>query len=266
MNNFDYRNDLPQVLSMGWGVQTVAMLIMVENGTLPKPDIIIHSDTGAEKPETHYWKNKFGIPIIEKLGIPYVEVMHEGGIVEGYMKKSTIPIVGFRSCTTNYKVNPILRYLKKLYKKPKESKQKKPYWQTWIGISTDESRRKIEREDQSPKYQEMIYPFLDLNLSRKDLSNIIKKSGYEEPVKSGCFMCPYAGLRGFLELKEKHPDLFDIAIKMENKYFEKFPERHNGFIASSKTKLQTLKEMKSLFSYTEIENEQNECDSGGCFL
>ena len=266
MSKFVYREDLPQVLSMGWGVQTVAMLVMVEKGMLPKPDLIIHSDTGAEKPETHEWKERYGIPLMKKLGIDYYEVMKDSGIVEGYKAKKTIPIVGFRSCTYNYKVKPILERLKMIYKKPSGSGQKKPYWQSWIGISTDEANRKIKRKDQTPKYQEMIYPFLDLDLSRRDLIDIIVNAGYEPPVKSGCFMCPYMGLRGFLEVKEKHPELFDIAVEMENLYFEKFPERENGFIMSSKTKLQTLKEMKSLFSYTEIDNDERECDSGGCFL
>lgn len=261
---FNYRKDIPQVLSMGWGVQTVAMLIMIENGSLPKPDVIIHSDTGAEKPETLEYKEKVGIPLINKLEIPYYEVMGGTGIIDGYRAKKTIPVVGFRSCTYNYKVQPMLQHLKAMYMKSK--KQPKPYFQSWVGISTDEANRKIERKDQTPKYQEMIYPFLDLDLSRRDLINIIQKSGYPLPVKSGCFMCPYMGLRGFLETKEKHPELFEIAVQMENDYFEKFPNREHGFIKSSKTRLQTLKEMKSLFSYTEIENDERECDSGGCFL
>ena len=261
---FNYDEDKPQILSMGWGVQTFAMLVMVENGSLPRPDLIIHSDTGAEKPETLIFKEEIGIPLIKKLDIPYIEVMKNDGIIEGYKRDNTIPIVGFRSCTTKYKVQPMLDRLKLLYQTDK--KQAKPYWQSWIGISTDEAQRKVKREDQTPQYQEMIYPFLDLDLSRRDLLNIIEKAGYEAPVKSGCFMCPYMGLRGFIETKQKHPDLFDIAVEMENAYFNKFPEREHGFIQSSKTKLQTLKEMKSLFSYTEIENDQRECDSGGCFL
>ena len=263
MTNFNYDPSKPQILSMGWGVQTFGMLVMIEKGLLPKPDLIIHADTKAEKPETIEFKNKIGIPLIEKLGIEYVEVSKDRGIIYGYLNLNSIPQAGFRSCTDKYKVEPLNYYLRDRYKDMIESK---PYYQCWIGISTDEKRRRIPKEDQRPKYQQMIYPFLDLNYSRNDIIDYIKSNGYEIPVKSGCFMCPYAGLRGFLELKEKHPDLFNIAVHMENNYFENRPERDHGFLMDSKIKLQTLKEMKSLFSYQQIENNMNECDSGGCFL
>lgn len=264
---FNYDTEKPQVLSMGWGVQTFAMLILIEKGILPKPDLIIHADTMAEKPETIAFKNEVGIPLIHKLGIQYIETVQDNGLIQGYKEKETIPVVYNRSCTTNYKVRPVLKTLKEIYEpKTEEERRNKPWFQTWIGISTDEASRKIARKDQTPMYQEMIYPFLDIDLSRRQLIEIIEKSQYQLPIKSGCFLCPFMGLRGFLELKQKHPDLFDIAVEMEQDMFKKFPERRNGFIASSETSLKTIKEMKSLFSYTEIENDQRECDSGGCFL
>ena len=44
----DFKKEPLQVLSFGGGVQSFAMLLLIKEGLLPKPDIIIHSDTGSE--------------------------------------------------------------------------------------------------------------------------------------------------------------------------------------------------------------------------
>lgn len=260
---YQFFNDpsIPQILSMGWGVQTFGVLVMIKEGILPKPDLIIHADTKAEKPETEIFKKQIGIPLIEELGIEYVELTNKQGIYEEYLSTNNIPIAGFASCTDHFKIRPIRNYLKQRYER-----SSKPYYQVWVGISIDEAKRAISKKEQSPKYHQMIYPLLDLNFTRREIKELIEANGYEIPPKSGCFICPYQGLRGFLEIKTKHPDLFDKAVIIENAYFEGNPEREFGFLQNSQIRLQTLKDMKSLFSYELIENDQNECESGGCFL
>ena len=42
-----------QILSMGLGVQSSAMLLLIAEGQLPKPDAVIFSDTGTEKQSTY---------------------------------------------------------------------------------------------------------------------------------------------------------------------------------------------------------------------
>ena len=260
-HQFFYDPNKPQVLSMGWGVQTFAVLVMIDLGLLPKPDLIIHADTKAEKPETYIFKKQIGIPLIEKLGIEYVEITNKDGIYEGYLSTNNIPIAGFASCTDHYKIRPIRKYLKERYKT-----DSKPFYQVWVGISKDEEKRMIPKNEQAPKYHQMIYPLLDLNYTRRELIDLIKDNDFELPIKSGCFICPYQGLKGFLEIKTKHPNLFEKAVIMENAYFENNPHREYGFLQNSQIKLQTVKDMKSLFDYQLIENDQQECQSGGCFI
>ena len=41
-------NDCFKVLSLGGGVQSTAMLYLVQDGVLSKPDIVIFADTGSD--------------------------------------------------------------------------------------------------------------------------------------------------------------------------------------------------------------------------
>ena len=254
-----------KVLSYGGGVQTFAMLIMIEQGLLEKPDLIIMADTKAEYPETEAHVETIARPLAESLGIPFITVVHENGLINGYTKKNSIPLPGFPTCTKNYKVRPINNYLRQslgdCYTPGK------PSVEVWIGISNDEARREIKPENQSPKWVLNTYPLLDKGYSRHDLIKLIEESEYPMPRKSGCFMCPYSGTKGFIKLKMTHPHLFEIARKMEGLFLDKNPEKSYGFVPG--LKLDDLASMPSLFSFDQVEsmiNEQSECDSGGCFL
>lgn len=254
-----------KVLSYGGGVQTFAMLIMIEKGILDKPDLIIMADTKAEYPETEAHVETIAKPIAERLNIPFITVVRKDGLIDGYFKQNSIPMPGFRSCTYHYKVRPIHDYLRKAlgdsFIKGKASVE------VWIGISTDEARREVKREDQTPKWVLQTYPLLQKGYSRNDLIQFIEQSEYPMPRKSGCYMCPFSGRKGFIKLKMTHPDLFEIARKMESNYFKNRPERRNGFIEG--LKLDDLAAMPTLFSFEEVDsmiNEQSECESGGCFL
>lgn len=46
-----------QVLSYGGGVQTVAMVALVLQGRLPRPDMIVIADTSREKQSTWDYRN-----------------------------------------------------------------------------------------------------------------------------------------------------------------------------------------------------------------
>ena len=256
---------MKQVLSYGGGVQTFAMLVLIEKGLLPKPDFLIMADTVAEYPETYAHVEQVAKPLAQRLGIPWVDVQHEQGIVDGYMKQNGIPMPGFRSCTYNFKVRPIHDYLREYLGENK--KRGKASICTWIGISKDEAKRAVPRENQNPKWVLMKYPLLDLGLSRDHLKQHIEDSPYPMPIKSGCFICPYHGLKGFVDLKAKHPHLMQIAVDMEENFFKARPDRTMGFLPDHDITLKTLNEMPSLFSFEGVIEPNRECETGGsCFL
>lgn len=253
----DFKKEPLQVLSFGGGVQSTAMILMIKEGLLPKPDIIIHADTGSEMPYTHEIIDKLK-PLIAEMKIPFeIVTSHHGKLHEYYKSKSTVPVVGVRSCTVNFKILPQRRFIRSIVGKGNG----KLLAECWLGITIDESKRKIESE---LKWIGNKFPLLDLNISRKDCLKINKKHGFEVK-KSGCFLCPYGGKKWFVSLYRNNPELFKICQEMEEEYQNKYGKKHG--LVPSISDIKNLK-LHSLFSFgSEIitENESN-CDSGGCFI
>lgn len=61
-------------LSYGGGVQTFCLLLLAEEGEIPRPDELVFADTGAEHPETYEHIEEVVKPICRKLGIKFVTV------------------------------------------------------------------------------------------------------------------------------------------------------------------------------------------------
>jgi len=249
-----------QVLSLGGGVQSTALLLLVKAGRLPRPDICIHADTGSEMPHTE--------PIIEycrelcdELEIPFrIATATLGKLHEYYLSKGTVPIIGVRSCTMNFKVLPQRRLIREIVGNGKG----KLLAECWLGITTDESKREIKSE---LKWIGNKFPLLRLNYSRDMCIQINEKHGLTV-LKSGCFLCPYAGRHHFIKLRRYQPDLFKICIEMEEAYQNKWPNRKHGLLKTMLS-LKSL-EMPSLFTFGgEYVPDETNCDNdvqGGCFL
>ena len=61
------------------------------------------------------------------------------------------------------------------------------------------------------------YPLIDQKMKRQDCVEYVRKHGYESPPKSGCYFCPFQGPGQWKQLREKHPDLFNDAMQLEEK-------------------------------------------------
>lgn len=163
----DFVKEPLQVLSYGGGVQSTAMIFLIKEGKLPKPDIVIHSDTGSEMPYTEEMVLSIS-KIVEEMGIPFeIVTSNHGRLHEYYFSKKTVPVVGVRSCTVNFKILPQRRKIREIVGKGNG----KLLAECWLGITTDESRRKIDSELQ---WIGNKFPLLDLDISRKDCIEINK--------------------------------------------------------------------------------------------
>ena len=68
----------------------------------------------------------------------------------------------------------------------------------WLGITTDEERR---RTKSNVKWCGITFPLLDnFRVSRQDCLDRLNQAGLEVN-KSGCFHCPYAGTTFYNDLK-----------------------------------------------------------------
>lgn len=252
----DFVKNPLQVLSYGGGVQSTAMLLFIKDGLLPKPDIIIHADTGAEMPETIDHINKWVIPFCrDELDIPFIIVKsHRGSIYDDYMKIGAIPLMGFRSCTDNFKIAPQRRAIREIV----GNKNGVLIAQCWLGITTDEEKR---RAKSNVKWCGITYPLLDdYRVSRQDCLNRLKKENLEV-IKSGCFHCPYAGTTFYQDLRLNHPTLFQKALDLEANAEKMVFDRHNKPLRAG------LVQGKKLSLLDELNLPDSTCDSGaGCFI
>jgi hypothetical protein len=238
-----------QVLSYGGGTQSTAMLLMIGNGSLPKPDLVIHADTGSELPETIEFIKTAKDYCENELGVPFVIVKsHLGSLHEDYLRLNAIPIIGFRSCTVKFKIRPQRKYIRNIV----GNGSGKLLAECWLGITTDEERRRAESD---VKWCGLKYPLLDdYPVSREDCIEMNEKQGWNV-IKSGCFCCPYQGGKTWLELKNNHPELFDISIEMEKN------------VKSKRNWRSGLYQDIPLSELSEITLPASACDAdAGCFI
>ena len=243
-----------QVLSLGGGVQSTAMLLMIGEGRLPKPDLVLFADTGSEMPHTYEHLENVCRPYCEDvLGVPFrVCSSHRGSLHEDYMAKGALPMVGIRSCTDNFKISPQRRFIRTIVGK----KNGRKLAECWLGITTDEARRKPETKDpREPKWVDLKYPLIDdVPTSRQECEEINAKYGWNV-VKSGCFCCPYSSTAVWRDLRANHPDLFQICLEMERLKNERRPGKWG------------LHREHPLNTIDEWELPQASCDNdGGCFI
>ncbi len=233
------------VLSYGGGVNSTALLFHLVNNKAPL-DLVIFSDTGNELPETYetikeikvYCKNKDIDFVTVHFGYGLFDIVKPSLYAYCYARK-LIPSRMFRWCSYKFKIRPIKKYLKTLG----ETIQ-------YIGFASDESKR--------AKYKDNLYPLIAKNITRKGCIDIIKDEGFNIPVKSGCFICPYQTVKSWRDLYLNHKDLFDKAEFLENNCSNK----------KVVFALKPLRELKSGFGYNSNKIDDYiipPCESGYCF-
>lgn len=222
-------------LSFGAGVQTTALLILVAQGQV-KADAVIFADTGAEHPETYEYIEKYDKPLCEEIGIPFLTVKmyrkitnvntgkHEyaSSLREAIVARRRVPSINMRWCTEYSKITPIKLAVRQLQK---DHKFVKPAY-ALVGISIDEKHRAYNKDGswKQPHCTEYLnsYPLVEMSISRNDCHKIIKDYGWPDPIKSGCYFCPFQGPRDWADLFHKHPDLFWDSVALEERDI-KFP-------------------------------------------
>lgn len=249
ISNRDFIKEPLQVLSYGGGTQSTAMLLMIASGSLPKPDIVIHADTGSELPETVDFIKTAKTFTEDIIKIPFVIVKsHLGSLHNFYLEQGSIPIIGIRSCTDKFKIRPQRRFIRSIV----GNQAGKLLAECWLGITTDEAKR---RANSDVKWCGLKYPLLDLVETTRDECITLNEQHGWNVAKSGCFCCPYQGGKTWLKLKDDHPKLFQLSIDMELNKFEKRGGRQGLYQHILLTDLSTTTLPES------------GCDSGaGCFL
>ena len=214
------------VISLGVGVQSSTMLLMAAKGELPNVDCAIFADTGYEPKSVYNYLSllkkivKFPIYQVSKGNI-------KNDIINSIKNNTKFPTAPFftqnaitgkkgmlrRQCTFDYKISVIRKKLRELcnvgYRKrfPKDK-----YIEQWIGISTDEIQRMKPARD---PYILNRHPLIEMNMSRQDCINWMKKNEFPLPEKSACIMCPYHNDAYWHFMKTERPSEFADAVQFD---------------------------------------------------
>lgn len=223
---------IAKVLMMGYGTQTIGLLLMVLDGKIKEDlDLVIFADTGSEPKHVYEYASMFDEYVKSKYGITIHRVAKglkslESDITdyiqgETETKAKLLPYFSsnngmlMRQCTDHYKIRPIDNYLKFKFKPNKNETIEK-----WFGISVDEIQR-MRISQVSWNYNR--YPLIELELNRQQvISYVMKYHNLPEPPRSSCYFCPFHSTNYWRFLKNNHNEEYKKAIKFD-KVVRKYP-------------------------------------------
>jgi hypothetical protein len=207
-----------RVLSLGAGVQSSTVALMIARGELPPVDCAIFSDTGWEPKAVYEWLNWL------ETQLPYpVHRVSAGNLRDDTVNRSNttggrfaaVPWftlnpdgskgMGRRQCTAEYKLRPLQRKVVELMggKRPKGGTE------MLIGISTDEAWRMRPSRVQ---YIVNTYPLITADMSRQACLKWMEQRQYPKPPKSSCIGCPFHSAEQWRALT---PEEFSDAVEVD---------------------------------------------------
>jgi hypothetical protein len=202
------------IWSYGGGVQTIAILTLIAEGKLPKPDLAIMADTGRERSSTWRYYKQHAEPIFEELEIPFEIAGHDLAKVDLYSYKGELLLPVFTQtgklptyCSSEWKKFVVRRRLRELGYGPKN-----PII-NWLGMSLDEIDR-MKTDDVS--WIKNHYPLIiDYKLRRHECVLQIERFGLPCPPKSACKICPHLNNEEWAEMKRDDPQDFLEAVRID---------------------------------------------------
>jgi len=228
-----------RVLSLGAGVQSSTLALMIEQGELPPIDVAIFADVKGEPKKVYDWleylkKKITSYPIHVVTWRDLKQDILDAS--KGEYKAFTAPFFtknietgkkGMlrRQCTNSYKVQPVIQEIRKLLGLKKGEKRKAgTQVELLMGISQDEIVRM--RKNQL-NYITNEYPLVDKKMTRKDCLQWLEDNFYPTPPRSACTFCPYHSNKEWLDIKNGDQDewkeivAMDRAIRNQERFKEK---------------------------------------------
>lgn len=211
-----------RVLSLGAGVQSSTLALMIAAGELELINCAVFADTQSE-PEAVYrhldWlERQLPFPVHRVTAGSLREQIMAATKGEARMDARPPFFVSDggmlnRQCTQDYKLIPILRKVRELIGlKPRERAPKTPTVEQWIGISLDEAMRM--KPSRLP-YIVHRWPLIERRMTRVDCLAWLKVRGYPIPPKSACTFCPYHDDALWRDMRANDPVSFADALAVD---------------------------------------------------
>ena len=212
-----------RILSLGAGVHSSTLALMIEHGEIPMVDCAIFSDVGAEPQKVYDWleylKSKLSYPVytVQWRNLKEDVIAAAQGIHKGFTAPyfSINPETGKkgmlrRQCTADYKIKPVTQKVRELlgYKKG-ERVAKGTRVEMVMGISYDELQR---MKTNQIKYIENQYPLVEKKIRRQDCINWLLGNGYPNPPRSACTFCPFHKNSEWQEIKQNKKEWDEVVM------------------------------------------------------
>jgi len=196
---------MKKYLSFGGGVNSVAMYLLLMDQGVEFDALFVNHFT--DYPETYEYLRMFNryIKTKEHLYIRQL-IPKEGNLYDYCYEKSMVPAIYPRWCTRQFKIKPLADW----YKIMGNGIQ-------FIGIDIGETHRIRESGIEGIENK---YPLIEAGMNREDCKKYIKSHGLPVPKRSGCYICPFQGIGQWQALRMNHPDLFQRAVKLEQRNIE----------------------------------------------
>ena len=230
-----------RILSLGAGVQSSALALMIEQGELPPIDAAIFADVKGEPKKVYEWleylKTKItSYPIHVVTWRDLKQDILDAS--KGEYKAFTAPFFtknietgkkGMlrRQCTSDYKIKPVVQKIRELLGLEKNEKRKKgTKVDLLMGISRDEVSRMKRNQ---LKYINNVYPLVEMEMRRSDCLTWMEEHRYPKPPRSACTFCPFHSTAEWRELKKNKEEWAEVvAMDKAIRSQERFKEKNAG--------------------------------------
>jgi 3'-phosphoadenosine 5'-phosphosulfate sulfotransferase (PAPS reductase)/FAD synthetase len=189
------------IVNLSGGKDSTALAIFMR-GKLPQVEYVF-CDTHKELPETYEYLDR----LEAYLQRPIVRLNAQRGFDHWLdMYGGMLPSARVRWCTRKLKIEPFEAYV-----------GADTVW-SYVGIRADEQRSGYVST--KPNIQP-VFPFKEFGLTIADVERLLEASGlglpsyYEWRQRSGCYFCFYQRGGEWIGLKERHPELFELAKAYE---------------------------------------------------
>lgn len=224
-------------LSLGAGVQSTTLALMIKHGAVPMVDCAIFADTHWE-PSAVYAHLEWLTPLLPfpvhkvSAGSLRQHVLDGARITGGdsdpafsqdvyrgipaYVRPgSDGKPLGMlrRQCTREYKIAPITAKVRELIGVlPGARVPRGVYVEQLTGISSDEADRASPGDQ---KWLHRQFPLLDLRMSRMACIAWLREHGYPDPPRSACLGCPLHSVGEWKRLRKDDPAGFADAVQVD---------------------------------------------------
>jgi hypothetical protein len=189
------------VLSYGGGTQTVAIVVLVAMGRLPRPGMVVMADTGREASETWEYAEAHVVPLLARLGLRLEVAPHSLAKRDLYAPNGDLMLPAVTAegrlptfCSGEWKQRVVRRHLRAAGVGECD---------LWIGISKDEVGR---AKDADRKWIRHRWPLLfDVPLTRAECRQVVIDYELPPPPRSSCWCCPHRRDPEWRRLRDHYP-------------------------------------------------------------